>query len=171
LHVAESKRQQWRQQISSWAGSKPTLGVVWAGSPGNSVDARRSLSATDMLAMLSERGDTVALSLQMGAPGMAQLAEQCAAGIIPLLDLLKDFSDTAAIIERLDLVISVDTAVAHLAGALGKPVWLLLPAGPDWRWGLLDERTDWYPSMRIFRQPQAGDWQSVIDAVKHALRE
>lgn len=170
LHASEQQCQHWRQQIDGWVGNKRTLGIVWAGSPGNAIDARRSMSVANMLEMLRARGDRIALSLQMGDPGMEQLTQQCEAGIIPLLDMQKDLSDAAAIIARLDLVISVDTAIAHLAGALGKPVWLLLPAGPDWRWGLQGDHTDWYPTMRIFRQPVAGDWQSVIDAVKLALQ-
>ncbi|MDB5802677.1 MAG: repeat protein [Rhodocyclales bacterium] len=159
----------WQQQIASWAQERPTVGIVWAGSPGNSVDARRSLPAELMLDMLRERNGRVAVSLQLAPLGMEQIEQQCRDGIIPLLDMLSDFSDTAAVIEQLDLIISVDTAVAHLAGALGKPTWLLLPAGPDWRWGRQGERTDWYPSMRIFRQPTPGDWGSVVQAVQKAL--
>jgi ADP-heptose:LPS heptosyltransferase len=101
---------------------------------------------------------------------MDQIERQCRDGIIPVLDMLSDFSETAALIEQLDLVISVDTAVAHLAGALGRPTWLLLPAGPDWRWGQRGERTDWYPTMRIFRQKTPGDWQGVVAEVQRALQ-
>jgi hypothetical protein len=167
---APARSAHWRQQIAGWAQGRPTVGVVWAGSPGNSVDARRSLPTALMLEMLAARNGRIAVSLQMAPTGMDQLETQCRAGIIPLLDMLNDFSDTAAVIEQLDLVISADTAVAHLAGALGKPVWLLLPAGPDWRWGQGGESTAWYPTMRIFRQPAPGDWQSVIGEVQVALR-
>ena len=83
---------------------------------------------------------------------------------------LKDFSDTAALVSLMDLVISVDTSVAHLAGALGKPVWILLPFVPDWRWLLEREDSPWYPTARLFRQPKIGDWDSVIDQVKHSLK-
>ncbi len=80
------------------------------------------------------------------------------------MDGCDDFLDTAALVSNLDLVISIDTAVVHLAGALGKPVWLLNRAGSDWRWGLESEHSAWYPSMRIFRQSDAPSWRHVIDA-------
>jgi hypothetical protein len=166
---APARTAHWRQQISGWAQGRPAAGIAWAGSPGNSVDVRRSLPTELMLEMMRARQGRLAVSLQLAPSGMDQLERQCRDGIIPLLDMLSDFSDTAAVIEQLNLVISVDTAVAHLAGALGKPVWLLLPAGPDWRWGQQGETTVWYPTMRIFRQPVAGDWGSVVSAVARAL--
>ena len=82
---------------------------------------------------------------------------------------LTDFADTAALIANLDLVISCDTAVAHLAGAMGKPVWLLLPLVPDWRWLLDREDSPWYPGMRLFRQVKPGDWQTPIQNISEAL--
>lgn len=82
---------------------------------------------------------------------------------------LKDFSDTAALISTLDVVISVDTAVAHLAGALGKPVWVLLPWIPDFRWLLDSPHSPWYPTARLYRQPVAGDWASVVEQVRMDL--
>jgi ADP-heptose:LPS heptosyltransferase len=84
---------------------------------------------------------------------------------------LGDFSDTAALISQLDLVISVDTAVAHLAGALGKPVWILLTHAPDWRWLLNRDHSPWYPSARLFRQHETREWDSVTMRVREALRE
>jgi len=82
---------------------------------------------------------------------------------------LADFGETAAVIENLDLVITVDSAVAHLAGAMGKPTWLLLPFSPDWRWQLKREDSPWYPTMRLFRQQEGGRWQEVLLRVKKAL--
>ena len=160
----------WGQQLSDWFQKRPVIGMVWAGNPGNSVDGRRSLKTEQMLTLLQARGHAVAVSLQLGNTGMELLNQQCANGMVPLLDMLTDFSDTAAVVSHLDLIISVDTAVAHLAGALGKEVWLLLPKGPDWRWGLKHVSTPWYPSMRLFRQPTAGDWGAVLIEVSDALR-
>ena len=86
------------------------------------------------------------------------------------MESVNNFEDTAAIISQLDLVISVDTAVAHLAGALGKPVWVLLPRPPDWRWMLERADTPWYPTMRLFRQAKAGDWLPVVAEVAAELQ-
>jgi ADP-heptose:LPS heptosyltransferase len=87
-----------------------------------------------------------------------------------LEDELRDFDDTAALVESMDLVVTVDTSVAHLAGALGKRAWVLLPFNPDWRWLFDREDSPWYPTVRLFRQPRYGDWASVISAVHSELR-
>jgi len=86
-------------------------------------------------------------------------------GAVDLSDHLDDLSDTAGVIANLDLVISVDTAVLHLAGAMGKPVWGLIPYSPDWRWMLRREDSPWYPTLRLFRQARPGDWPGVIEKV------
>jgi ADP-heptose:LPS heptosyltransferase len=109
--------------------------------------------------------------LQVG-PAAAQIAEPGLRGKIrDLSPLLTDYAETAGAITQLDLVITADTSVAHLAGSLGKPVWVLTPFAPDWRWLLERADSPWYPSMRLFRQPAAGDWESVIGAVGAALWE
>jgi ADP-heptose:LPS heptosyltransferase len=91
--------------------------------------------------------------------------------LIDLAPQLTDFADTAAVLANVDLVISVDTAVAHLAGALGTPVWILLTHAPDWRWLLNREDSPWYPTARLFRQPAPGDWSSVIALVANELKQ
>ena len=95
----------------------------------------------------------------------------CDCGIVHFGEQLRDFSDTAALIANLDLVISVDTAVAHLAGALAKPVWVLLPFVPDWRWLLDRDDSPWYPTMRLFRQDESRTWDNVIARVSATLRD
>lgn len=125
------------------------IGVMTHGAPGHPNDVHRSLPAELAARLLALPG---AISLDPGDTGVA------------------DFADTAAIIAGLELVISVDTSVAHLAGALGKPVWVLLARiGLDWRWGLEGETTAWYPSARLFRQRRIGDWAGVLDLVETEL--
>ncbi len=144
------------------------IALSWAGRPTHNNDRNRSL-ALSQLAPLAQCPGMSFVSLQKG-PASAQ----CKAwpGPAPLLDLdaeIASFEDSAAILQSVDLLISVDTSVVHLAGALGRPAWVLLPYAPDWRWLL--ERTDspWYPSLRLFRQPKPGDWGSVIATVAASL--
>ena len=103
------------------------------------------------------------------SPEDAEILKRCK--VFPAGEKLGDFSDTAALISQLDLVISVDTSVAHLAGALGKPVWILLTHAPDWRWLLDRDDSPWYPSARLFRQGETRDWNSVIARLHDALLE
>ncbi len=110
-------------------------------------------------------------SLQKGPAATAARAPLGGRTLTDLADHLTDFAQTAAIVANLDLVISVDTAVAHLAGALGRPVWTLLPFVPDWRWLMGREDSPWYPTMRLFRQERPGDWEGVFARVAAALRE
>ena len=109
------------------------------------------------------------ISLQKGArEADAQALRRCG-NVIDIATELEDFADTAAVISLLDLVITVDTSVAHLAGSLGKPVWILLPVAVDWRWLLDREDSPWYPTARLFRQASAGDWPGVIARVRQEL--
>jgi hypothetical protein len=146
------------------------VGLVWKGSPQFENDADRSLPALDLLAPLGSVPGVNFVSLQKGA-GEAEAARPPAGlEIVDLGSPVADFADTAAIVAGLDLVIAVDTAVAHLAGALGKPCWIMLPHyKTDWRW--LEQRDDspWYPRTRLFRQPAMGDWRSVVAEIKTAL--
>jgi hypothetical protein len=110
-------------------------------------------------------------SLQKSAAGDTRCAIPASVSLIDWTDELHDFADTAALISELDLVIAVDTAVAHVAGALGRPVWVMVPFTPDWRWFLGRADSPWYPSLRLFRQPAAGDWGAVVTAVCSQLQE
>ena len=164
----------WEERLAPFSGHK--VGLVWAGSSRQQspelavIDARRSIPLPQLSAMLAIEGLSF-FSLQKGRP--SPVAEIDQAGLADSLHDFsaewQDFSDTAAFIENLDLVISVDTAVAHLVGALGKPVWLLNRHDSCWRWLRDREDSPFYPTMRQFRQPRAGDWDSVITAVRDEL--
>ena len=159
----------WRRFVS---GPKPVykIGIVWAGKPGHTNDHNRSCGM-DLFLPLSQIPGVQLFSLQKGE-AVARLKEVSHGGaIVNLGERFVDFEDTAGAIANLDLIVSVDTAVAHLAGAMGKPVWLLLPFVPDWRWMLDRTDTPWYPAMRIFRQPEAGDWHTVFRNVSDSLKE
>ncbi len=149
-------------------GAGIRIGIVWVGSPTYQNDRQRSMALAELLPVLRLGGFDF-YSLQKGerARDLQGLPPDCR--VLDLDASLADFGDTALVIDALDLVISVDTAVAHLAGALGKPVWILLPEVPDWRWGLTGETTPWYPSMRLFRQERCGDWTAVILRISEAL--
>ena len=142
------------------------VGLVWAGNPDHHNDQRRSVP-TGALAPLAALEGIDWVNLQRGARG----PELSLMHRLPApSSRITDFADTAALVETLDLVIAVDTSVAHLAGALGKTVWILLPHAPDWRWMLNRDDTPWYASARLFRQDRAGDWGAVIERVAAALR-
>lgn len=158
----------WRESFAE-AGEGMRVGLVWKGNPRFENDADRSLPGLDFLSPLGEVPGVRYFSLQKGAG-----EEEAGSPPFPITDLgprLHDFADTAAAIAHLDLVISVDTAVAHLAGALGCPCWLLLPDyKTDWRWGAAGEATPWYPGvMRIFRQAEMGAWAEVVLRVREGL--
>ena len=174
LRAPADKLVHWRQKLGG-LGTQAVwrVGLVWHGSPAFENDAQRSLPGLQTLAPLWQVPGVQFFSLQKGRGEQDVSRLQ---GSQPLVDLAADlhnFADTAAAIAQLDLVISVDTAVAHLAGALGKPCWVLLPAFlTDWRW--LEDRNDspWYPGvLRLFRQPRGTDWAPVIHAVCGALQE
>lgn len=140
------------------------VGLVWAGNPNHARDAQRSIPP-GALAGLADVPGVVWYSLQVGQDGPLPFE-----GIRTLGPLLTDFGATAWAIEHLDLVLTVDTSVAHLAGALGRPAWLLLTFIPDWRWLLGREDSPWYPSLRLFRQGKPNQWAEVVDRLREALR-
>ncbi|MBF0418681.1 MAG: glycosyltransferase family protein [Magnetococcales bacterium] len=152
------------------ARSQPLrVGLVWRGSAGFQDDQKRSMDPLFLQPLLSLTGIWW-IGLQVAArPGDLDVFSPCD-HFIDASPWLTDFAETAAIINTLDLVIAVDTAVLHLAGALGRPTWALLPFTPDWRWLLHREESPWYPSMRLFRQKRHGDWSEVVERVAAALR-
>ncbi len=166
LHTDTSKCADWSRRLAT---DSLRVGVVWTGNPEHTRDRLRSIPFSQFRRLTGVEGTTF-YALQKGLT-VAQREELAAAGkVVDLGAELEDFTDTAAIVANLDLVITVDTSVAHLAGALGKPVWILLPHAPDWRW--LRERGDspWYPTARLFRQTVARNWEGVLDQVERELQ-
>ena len=166
LFAESQKTALWRSRLPS---EGINIGIVWAGSD---TYPERTCS----LQAFSEIGNVPGITwigLQKGPAAVQAQQPQCPPGFNVINWGLEfaDFSDTAAAIASLDLVISIDTSVAHLAGALGKPVWLLLPQVPDWRWMMNTTRTPWYAQMHLFRQSRQGDWRSVMLQVKEKLRQ
>ncbi|MBC8338312.1 MAG: tetratricopeptide repeat protein [Rhodospirillales bacterium] len=145
-------------------------GIVWAGNPAHKNDQNRSIDLNLLKPLLAVDGFDF-YSLQFGERSQDITRLELENDIVDLSGNLEDFSATAAVMRNLDLILSVDTSVVHLAGALGKPVWTLLPFVPDWRWLLGRDDSPWYPSMRLFRQQAPGDWQGVIENVESALRQ
>ena len=158
LTVPEARLPFWRSVMP--ASSTCKTGLCWAGK--SYPDPGRSCQV-ELLKPLMNLSGLSWVSLQMTENSVKPFS------LIDLTMLVQDFADTAALLAQLDLVITIDTAVAHLAGALGKETWLMVPFAPDWRWGL--NRTDcpWYPTIRLFRQERAGAWETVIEQVREAL--
>ena len=163
----------WRVRLAGLDGLR--VGLVWAGEQRlewaelAAIDRRRSITL-DTMAPLGEVSGVTFISLQKGGPAAQTASPPRGMVLHDFTADLHDFADTAALIDGLDLVISVDTAVAHLAGGLGKPVWLLNRFDTCWRWLLRRDDSPWYPTLRQFRQPKPGDWESVICAVRDALQ-
>lgn len=178
LHAPEAASRTWRERLALCAAEQSAaepgflkIGFVWMGNPAQQQDVVRSCPLACFAALAAVPG-MAWYSLQKEA-GQAILDSAWPAdrSIVALGPQMTDFADTAAVIGELDLVISVDTAVAHLAGALGRPIWTLLPHTPDWRWQLDRADSPWYPTMRLFRQPRWGDWKAVFGDVAAALRD
>ncbi len=159
-------KQRWQARLSSYAS--PRIGLVWAGNPLNANDRNRSLSLGPLDTILSlPQLQFFSLQKDRSAADLSLLAKY--PNLVDLAPDLMDFCDTAAAIENLDLVISVDTSVAHLAGALGCPVWILIPFAPDWRWGLEGSTSAWYSSARLFRQHAPSDWSQALASIATEL--
>ena len=153
------------------ASGRRRIGLVWAGSPSFGNDRHRSIALATLAPLLAATGeDSAWFSLQKGEAAQQRMALADPEQLHDLDPQLMDYGDTAAALSQLDLLISVDTSVAHLAGALGVPTWLLLPDNADWRWGLERNDSPWYPSLRLFRQVTLGDWAGVVSGVAEALR-
>jgi hypothetical protein len=157
----------WQARLG--AHDKLRVGLVWSGNPAHNNDRNRSMPLATMAALLDI--DARFISLQKDPRPSDQGVLRARSEIVDLTAQLTDFSETAALIACLDLVITVDTSVAHLAGAMGCPAWILLPFSPDYRWLLDRDDSPWYPSVRLFRQSDRRDYGEVLARVRNALQQ
>ena len=156
----------WRARLPP--KTRPRIGIAWSGNAEHRNDHNRSLRLADIAGLFGYDADWIAVQKDIrphDADTRAELGKP-----LHFPQHMGDFADTAALLDELDLVISVDTSIAHLAGIMGKKLWLLLPWNPDWRWLLDRDDSPWYPSARMFRQTRRGDWSSVLADVAAALR-
>jgi hypothetical protein len=167
LHPDPVRVEQWKEFFKSDPNFK--VGIAWAGRPSHANDHNRSTTLSSFAPLAQTPGVTF-YSLQKDVGNRSAGAVPAGMKLIDLGPRLTDFNVTAAVISNLDLVISVDTAIVHLAGGMGRPVWSLLARCPDWRWMLKRSDTPWYPTMRLFRQPRRRDWPAQMAQVAEALR-
>ena len=167
LKPSSEKERFWVEKLGTT--SRLRVGLVWSGDPRHQNDKQRSIALAELMAALPPGFEYVSLQSEIRDSDRQALEERDQ--LVHFGSELKDFSDTAALCAQMDVVVCVDTSVAHLSGALGKPTFLLLPYNPDWRWLL--ERTDspWYPTMQLYRQEQLGNWQSALEKVSADLQK
>lgn len=166
LHADPARVQSWRERLPG--DGRPRVGIAWSGNALHSNDRNRSIALQDFAAIATPQVQFVALQPQVRENDRAALSDW--PGLFDAGPRLGDFADTAALMMVLDLVITVDTSVAHLAGALARPAWILLPHCPDWRWMLGRQDTPWYPTARLYRQPAARAWAPVLAQVRVDLQ-
>lgn len=166
LAAPAAQSMQWQTRLA--AAPRPRIGLAWSGRSGHERDRERSIGLRAFLPLLETGAAIVSVQKEVRAEDASLLKER--GDILHAGDELADFSDTAALMSQLDLVVSVDTSVAHLAGALGKPVWILVTHVPDWRWLLERDDSPWYPTVRLFRQDATCTWDGAIARVHEAAR-
>ena len=166
LKADDAHLAKWRPRIE--ALGRPRVALAWSGNASHVNDRNRSIAFAALAPLLAVEGAGF-ISIQRDVRAADAEFLSRAVQVTPLGEELADFADTAAVLALADLVVCVDTAVAHLAGAMGRPVWILLPFSPDWRWALTGETSRWYPTARLFRQPSLGDWASVVEHVAAEL--
>jgi hypothetical protein len=158
LHAPPENTLYWQERVRMIKGKRPLIGLAWSGQPWHRADRRRSIAFDEMMrAIKNIEADFFALQTQVPRIHPANLHN--------VSEELVTLADTAALIDEMDLIITVDTAPVHLAGALGKETWLLLPFRYEWRWGIEGEENPWYDSVKVLRQAQSGDWASLLDDV------
>ena len=159
-------------KLATWSGrlgqrTKPRIGLVWSGNSKHSNDRNRSIQLSSFLSYLPRQFDYVSLQKEVNSKDQSVLDQKPA--VSHFGSELEEFTDTAALCALMDLVVSVDTSVAHLSGALGKPTWILIPRIPDWRWLLGRDDSPWYPTVKLYRQGSAGAWDPVLNRVRDDL--
>jgi ADP-heptose:LPS heptosyltransferase len=165
LRPYQAQLDKWRERLPQ--NGRLRIGVCWAGSKDHLNDHNRSMPLERFATLLSVPNlDFICIQKEVGAADAAALDQH---GVLQLGREFDDFADTAAVVATLDLLVSVDTSVAHLAGAMGKPVALLVPFSPDFRWLLYRTDSPWYPSMRLFRQTAIGDWSGPLEKLRAEL--
>jgi Flp pilus assembly protein TadD len=164
LHPPQEARERWRAALAEMP--RPRIGLVWAGSPRGGLDRRRSMPFDALLPLFDRPGSFV--SLQLGEAARQWLPPPSAAALDPTAGLV-DFAETAALASALDLVVSVDTSTAHIAGAVGTPVWVVSRFASCWRWLTRRDDSPWYPGLRLFRQAAPGDWAGAVARIALAL--
>src|SRR5215813_4130699 len=166
LRPSSERLAKWRERIE--ALPSPRIALAWAGSADHANDRNRSIALNQLVPLFEFKAGFISIQRELRADDGETLARL--SQLTHVAGDLADFDDTAAVVALADRIISVDTSVVHLAGALGRPTWVLLPFCPDWRWMLERTDTSWYPTVRLFRQPAPGDWDSVLTSVAEQLR-
>ena len=166
LKASPNRKNKWLRRLGN--KDRPRVGIAWSGGAMHPNDHNRSIGLSRFLPFTALELQLVSLQREVREQDQSILDEHD--DIVHFGDQLGDFSDTAALVSLMDIVISVDTSVAHLAGALGAPTWVLLPFVPDWRWLLDLDDSPWYPTVRLFRQPKIGDWERVTERVLQELK-
>jgi hypothetical protein len=159
---------EWKQRLGD-RGGKPRVGVAWAGNKHHENDRNRTCPFAELAPLWEVEGMSF-VSLHKDGGDRSGGSSAINAPLRCFDEELTDFTETAGLIECLDLVVTIDSAVAHLAGALGKPVWTVLPFAPDWRWGVSRSTTPWYPTMVLYRQPAPLAWESILTTIADDLR-
>jgi tetratricopeptide (TPR) repeat protein len=160
----------WAQAVATAAPRRRRVGLVWTGNPENLGNRERSVTL-QQLGTLADAGDITFFSLQKGVDAAARGPVPPGMHFVDLTDGIRDFGDTAALLTQLDLLVTVDTSVLHLAGAMGRPTWALLPFSPPWLYHVDRAEHPWYPGMRLFRQPTEGDWDTPLGQLRQALAD
>jgi hypothetical protein len=163
-----------RWAVRLGAATRPRIGIVWSGNPGHPNDCNRSVGLDRLRGLFGFDADWICPQKDLRPEDMETLGLSGRTSYFGQVrffgDAIQDFADTAALVANLDLVISVDTSIAHLAGAMGKPLWIMLPFVAEWRWLMHREDCPWYPTARLFRQPVEGDWDSVVERIVAELQ-